>query len=638
MSAQLVVSLIDGVSGPAVKARTSLTALQRAERDVYLAKSGARLSRTQVAEERLLAAQEREREKRLARISTYGKIGGAAIAAGGYSAIRAWRSYAELERTIGRIVINADKPAEAIKPTIAVLQQAADAAKMPLDDMVAGLETLIASGRSLEESLLFLPTVARTAQASGAAISDIALTADSVAGSLGVASDKMQAAFDVLAAAGKAGKFELNDMARELPALLPAFAALGYSGEAGLKKIAAMLQIVRNQTGSSAEAATNLGNVFQKVYSRETANAFKKMGVDLPAALDKARKEGRDVIEELVTMTDKALKGDLSKLPLLFTDAQVQKGMRALLTQQKELVAQTEALTRASGTVARDFKQITSDSEGSWQALANNVQKVATSLGNLTGQALNPALDVMTDKLARMEAFSEGRRKMAASGRDEGEYRSEFRRRRSELYPDENFVTAWTEGNKAFVAAVEALGRGEISNIFDPLVRAARGQKLARDYAAGGGYLPARGGGRGLPEAMPAPTGRPKRRDEISATERMHHGYRQAGERSYGKGAREEDALAKRVEANIPAPRDFTVEAAAAQQQLESGVSSGGAAAASEIRTAIADGARALANTIRSALAGTMLNVQGGGAPARTVGQQVRTASEGQAVDFGGRR
>ena len=33
MSAELVVSLLDRVSGPAAKARTSLTALQRAERD-----------------------------------------------------------------------------------------------------------------------------------------------------------------------------------------------------------------------------------------------------------------------------------------------------------------------------------------------------------------------------------------------------------------------------------------------------------------------------------------------------------------------------------------------------------------------------------------------------------------------------
>ncbi|WP_292475829.1 hypothetical protein, partial [Mesorhizobium sp.] len=65
MSAELIVSLLDRVSGPAAKARTSLTALQRAERDVYLARNNTRLTRTQVAEERLLAVQDAERQKRL---------------------------------------------------------------------------------------------------------------------------------------------------------------------------------------------------------------------------------------------------------------------------------------------------------------------------------------------------------------------------------------------------------------------------------------------------------------------------------------------------------------------------------------------------------------------------------------------
>ncbi|TIS74088.1 MAG: phage tail tape measure protein, partial [Mesorhizobium sp.] len=138
--------------------------------------------------------------------------------------------YAQLERTIGRIVINADKPATSIKPTIAVLQELADKSKLPFDNVVQGLETLIASGRSLEEGLAFLPSVARTAQASGSEMSDIALTADALANSLGITADRMQQAFDILAFEGKAGKFELKDMAAELPAIAPAFAALGYKG------------------------------------------------------------------------------------------------------------------------------------------------------------------------------------------------------------------------------------------------------------------------------------------------------------------------------------------------------------------------------------------------------------------------
>ncbi|RWX61504.1 hypothetical protein, partial [Mesorhizobium sp. M2A.F.Ca.ET.039.01.1.1] len=70
MTAELVVSLLDRASGRAQTIKRNLTALQRAERDVYLARNNMRLTRAQVAEERLLDAQEAERQKRLAQWTT----------------------------------------------------------------------------------------------------------------------------------------------------------------------------------------------------------------------------------------------------------------------------------------------------------------------------------------------------------------------------------------------------------------------------------------------------------------------------------------------------------------------------------------------------------------------------------------
>lgn len=642
MSAELVVSLLDRVSGPAAKARTSLTALQRAERDVYLARNNTRLSRTQIAEERLLAAQEAERQKRIAQWTAFGRAAGVATVAAGYVAVRTWRNYAQLERTIGRIVINADKPAAAIKPTIALLQQAADAAKMPLDDMVTGLETLIASGRTLEESLGFLSTVARTSQASGAAISDIALTADSVAGSLDITADRMQSAFDILAAAGKAGKFELDDMARELPALLPAFAALGYKGEEGLKKIAAMLQIVRNQTGTSAEAATNLGNVFQKVYSRETANNFKKFGIDITRVLDKTRKEGGDVIDELVRQTSKALKGDLSKLPLLFTDAQVQKGMRALLTQLPELEAQVTALGQASGTVARDFAQITGDAEGSWQQLVNNIQKTGNALGELTGKVLNPTLGGINDQLSETMAILEGGKKLAESGRDEDATKDQWRQQYRAMHPD-----AWfPEVNRAFTAALAQLGRGEIRNIFDPLRETERRRALARSYGEAG-YVPGRGGG-----GTPLPSARPKRWEEMSPAERRRQAIiegahepaggkpnftlPEAGPPGLGGGFFDPDEFKRSLQSGgVDAGSKIAEGGTQAGQNAASTFTSGVAGAGQSFgQSAAASFVAGVSSFLSSAKADLMRPV----GSLKTTGQQVRIESNGQAVDFGGQR
>jgi len=71
----------------------------------------------------------------------------------------------------------------------------------------------VAAGRSLPEALAFLPSVVRTAQASGSDVTDIAKTADAVGAQMKIRAEDMQQAFDAMAKAGKAGEFELKDMA-----------------------------------------------------------------------------------------------------------------------------------------------------------------------------------------------------------------------------------------------------------------------------------------------------------------------------------------------------------------------------------------------------------------------------------------
>ncbi|TJV70725.1 MAG: phage tail tape measure protein [Mesorhizobium sp.] len=647
MTAELVVSLLDRASGRAQTIKRNLTALQRAERDVYLARNNMRLTRTQVAEERLLDAQEAERQKRLAQWATAGRVAGVAVAAAGYVAIRTARDYAQLERTIGRIIINADKPATAIRPTIAVLQELADKSKLPFDNVVQGLETLIASGRSLEEALAFLPTVARTAQASGAEMSDIALTADALANSLGITADKMQEAFDILAFEGKAGKFELKDMAAELPAIAPAFAALGYKGTEGLKRLAAMLEIVRNQTGSSAEAATNFSNILQKAYGNEVANNFKKYNIDIRKELDRTRKEGGDVIETLVEQTNKALKGDLSKLPLIFTDIQMQQGMRALLTQMPELKKHLDALGSASGTVAKDFAQITGDSEGNWQQLINNIQKTATALGDLSGRALNPTLEKMNDRLSDLMAVAKGYEVLRSSGRDPVSYAAEFKGRYNKQHPELGMFDRFTgaSAENAFREALKQLGRGEIKSVFDALQAKILEDRKTREPNTGMSA-----------SSVPVPTLRPKSWAEMTPAERQYQIYAQG-----------RHAPAKGGQAYVPpspgnpgiGPNVAGFDADEFERRLQSGgadagskIAEGGTQAGQNAAQTFASGVAGAGSSFgKSAAAAFIAGVSGflssakadlmrpvGSLGGRTTGQQVQSDTRGQAIDFGGPR
>lgn len=306
----------------------------------------------------------------------------AAPAALAYGATNASKEFASLERRLTRIGINADASKEQMTGAMTQMRRVADDLNTPVDNIVSGLESLIASGKSLDEALAFLPSVSRTAHAADADFNDMATTADAVSNSFDIAADRMENAFDILAMGGKAGKFELKDMAAELPSLAPAFAALGYRGEAGLKKLTAALQVVRMETGQSGEAATSFMDVITKMNSETVSNNFKKkFGVDIRKEMEKAKEAGEDTLDAFIRLSREAVKGDLSKLPLLFTDKQMLIGMRALMNHTGDLKTLFEELGDAAGSVNADIKKLATDGQADIDHLANSWDRLKKSVG-----------------------------------------------------------------------------------------------------------------------------------------------------------------------------------------------------------------------------------------------------------------
>lgn len=319
--------------------------------------------------------------------------GGSMIATtvGGYvagqQAKEAYSRFAYFDRRMTRIRQTSDATIEEGKRAEGQIRQTADGIGLGIDETTKGVEALVAAGRSLPEAMAFLPAVAKTAQAAGAEVEDIAKTADAIGTSMGIGGPRMQDAFDILVKAGKAGKFELKDMAGELPSLAAAAGAAGLKGTDGLKKLAAMLQIIRNQTGSSSEAATAMSNVFQKMETEETATKFKKFGIDLRKEMVKARKEGKDLTEVFFDLAEQAVKGDLSKLPQLFADAQFLQGVWAILSQRDALRSLFGELGNARGAVERDLKAPAGDAAAAIQRLSNAWDNALRSFGKAADAA-----------------------------------------------------------------------------------------------------------------------------------------------------------------------------------------------------------------------------------------------------------
>lgn len=314
----------------------------------------------------------------------------------------AQKRFAEVDRSMTRIGITGDATAEATRKGTIELRNLARETATLFDPAQKGLDAITASGREFAEAMKMMPSVLRTAQASGAGVEDIANSSTALIDHMKIAVEGLQEAQDTLAMGGKLGKFELKDMARYLPSMLPAFKALGESGQGGLRNLVAMLQVIRGGTGSAEEAASSAQNIFSKMESEETVKRFSKFGIDLRKEMTKARKEGKNLLDVFLELSNKALKGDLSKLPQLFSDMEVQRGMRPLLADMQKLVELREKLKGSKGTIDVDFARVAGDAQAKFDRFAEATDRAKTAVGGLALELGSTRLQVGADNLDRV--------------------------------------------------------------------------------------------------------------------------------------------------------------------------------------------------------------------------------------------
>ncbi|NTF32302.1 phage tail tape measure protein [Rhizobium skierniewicense] len=339
----------------------------------------------------------------------------------GYGALEVGRAiigtvkdFAALERQMNRIGITAEATGEQTKKAFEQAQQVSkDLGYDSVQPAIEAIDTLVASGKSLEEAMAFLPSVLATAQATGSATQDIANTGLKATDALKIETKNLQRAFDIMVTGGKAGQFELKDMAQYIPGLANSFATLGYTGEDGLKKLVAILQTIREDTGDASSAATQAQNVFGKMYSEETGKKFAKFGIDLRKEMEAATKSGEDAVSAFVRLSQEAVKGDLSKLPLLFSDQEFRLGMQSLMTSGDSLKRFIDTMNSAqvNGTVFKDVNRVLSDTQASIDGMAISWEKLRTSLGESVAPVAKPVMDGAVNQLDRYNARQRGMEK-----------------------------------------------------------------------------------------------------------------------------------------------------------------------------------------------------------------------------------
>lgn len=263
-------------------------------------------------------------EKAVAKyLSTTGKVlGGAAtatagVAAAGFVVDRALQKPMDYDRTLGRMANTAyddrdEKGRLAGKAELdASIMAAVNKFGGTRDEGAAALNEVIASGRvDVTTAKGMLPTLMKGATATGATPAQLAAIILK-SKTMGIGLEDGGALIDEANAAGKAGSFELAEMAKELPAAMAAGQGIGLRGREGYRRILAMMQTSMSTAGSKPEAATNVVNLLGKIGSKDTANDFKKeAGIDLPAMLVERRAQGMNGVDAFIGAVDEIARKD----------------------------------------------------------------------------------------------------------------------------------------------------------------------------------------------------------------------------------------------------------------------------------------------------------------------------------------
>lgn len=242
------------------------------------------------------------------------------------------------------------------------------------EEALSSLNALLASGMKAETAISLLPTLQKGATATGASPEDLAAITISALQN-GIKEADIGKALDMAIAAGQAGQFELQDMARWLPQQMAAASQMGLKGLEGFEALLIANQQARVTAGTNDEAGNNLVNLLSKITSKETVERLekyeytdkkgKKRSINYLKSMEAYKNQGKNSLEAFTSIMDDVIGSDegYKKLQARLKNAKKEEQAKIL----------NEMTTMAEGTA---IGQIISDRQALMALLAirNNVQ------------------------------------------------------------------------------------------------------------------------------------------------------------------------------------------------------------------------------------------------------------------------
>jgi len=168
-------------------------------------------------------------------------------------------------------------------------------------------------------------------------------------------------ALDILTVQGKQGAFTLQNLASLGPRVVTAYTAMGRGGVTAIREMGAVLQVIRQGTGSSEQAATSFEALMRVLGDKKKIELLQSGGIKVfdPEALKEGRKVLRPINELMKELVERT-KGDRSIIQQVLGDSEAVRAFNAAISEFLR-IGGVESLDRFYGVQA-DGTTITRDS------------------------------------------------------------------------------------------------------------------------------------------------------------------------------------------------------------------------------------------------------------------------------------
>ncbi|NBN76826.1 hypothetical protein GWI72_00925 [Microvirga tunisiensis] len=255
---------------------------------------------------------------------------------------------------------------------------------------------LMSGGLDAEAAAAMTESAIVFGKATQASPEDAANTTIALKNNFGIGSDQLMAAYDAMALGGKAGQFEVRDMAKHFPSIAAKMSALGEGGMSGTQLLVALGQQIRKTAGSSNEAATNFENMLGKFRAQDFIANAAEVGIDVEKTLQGAQAAGTSPVMALLEEIQSTVGTDGFALAKLMPDVESLAGLEASLKGLQAAKDLMKDMDAAPGTVMEDFAIATDNASAAWDRFSANVAAKAKGLAANTLPLLTEAMNALS--------------------------------------------------------------------------------------------------------------------------------------------------------------------------------------------------------------------------------------------------